>query len=326
MTYCWQDWHYSPLLKGSSRALTVPSGTQDDDLQSGTDRQGPWRSWELWRPWRPWRCWELWRPWPSWELWRPWRYRELRRPWQCRELRRPWRSWQLWRPWQMVFGALGLGPLGPAPTAGTPTTPPKISLGKSGGIRSPPGLDTQNSTRLDRKALRGQTDRTGQPTGTRSPPGLAWKLRLPLGMTSGALTGSLSNRFHICDKGGRWLEWPPRPQNKEPPATRVSMNKTDMMFKMFLWAQQESAAIRRAWVCGDPAGMSQRQDGRHWVRGGPAGIESEVGGVISRERRARVSRERRRDLPRSAGWRARGQQTLGTRGDPAELPRPLDAG
>ncbi len=33
-------------------------------------------------------------------------------------------------------------------------------------------------------ALQGQTDRTGQPTGTRSPPGLAWRLRLPPGMTS----------------------------------------------------------------------------------------------------------------------------------------------
>ncbi len=43
---------------------------------------------------------------------------------------------------------LGLGPLGPAPTAGTLTTPPpkKNSLGKLGGIWSPPGLDTQNKT------------------------------------------------------------------------------------------------------------------------------------------------------------------------------------
>ncbi len=61
--------------------------------------------------------------------------------------------------------------------------PQKISLGKLGGIRSPPGLDRQDSTKQNRKALQGQTDRTGQPTGTRSPPGLAWKLRLPLGMT-----------------------------------------------------------------------------------------------------------------------------------------------
>ncbi len=44
----------------------------------------------------------------------------------------------------MAGGACGrgLGPLGPAPTAGTLSTPPKISLGKLGGIRSPPGLNT----------------------------------------------------------------------------------------------------------------------------------------------------------------------------------------
>ncbi len=40
----------------------------------------------------------------------------------------------------------GLGPLSPAPTAGTLLPPKKNSLGKSGGIRSPPGLDTQNGT------------------------------------------------------------------------------------------------------------------------------------------------------------------------------------
>ncbi len=43
---------------------------------------------------------------------------------------------------------LGLGPLGLAPTAGTHTTPPKISLGKSGGIRSPPGLDTHKQNMI----------------------------------------------------------------------------------------------------------------------------------------------------------------------------------
>ncbi len=63
----------------------------------------------------------------------------------------------------------------------------------------------------------------------------------------------------------------------------------------------ESAAIRRAWVSGDPVGfesaairraLSQRRAGGHWVRGGPAGIESEVvwspangapGGAATRE-------------------------------------------
>ncbi len=104
MTHTIEPWHNSPLPEGLSHAVTVPpgrrggrsggpsgqtrTGTQDGDLQSGTDRQGPWRSWELWKPWRcrelrwPWRSWELRRPWRSWELWRPWRCRELRRPWQ----------------------------------------------------------------------------------------------------------------------------------------------------------------------------------------------------------------------------------------------------
>ncbi len=41
----------------------------------------------------------------------------------------------------------GLGPLGPAPTTGTLLPPPKISLGKLGGIRSPPGLNRQDSTK-----------------------------------------------------------------------------------------------------------------------------------------------------------------------------------
>ncbi len=64
---------------------------------------------------------------------------------------------------------------------------PKISLGKSGGIRSPPGLDTQNST--------GQPSRARQ-TGQDSP-------QEPLPPPR---------------QGGRRLEWPPWPQQEEPPA------------------------------------------------------------------------------------------------------------
>ncbi len=146
-----EPWHNSPLPEGVSHAVTVPpgrgggrsggpsgqtrTGTQDGDLQSGTDRQGPWRSWELWKPWR---CRELRRPWWSWELWRPWR------SWETCPRRLVWGR-RLWRPWRcmgaqeaMADGLRGLGPLGPAPTAGTHTTPPKkkISLGKWGGIRA----------------------------------------------------------------------------------------------------------------------------------------------------------------------------------------------
>ncbi len=45
----------------------------------------------------------------------------------------------------------GLVPLDPAPTAGTLLPPPKISLGKLGGIRSPPGLDTDKQDRTSHR-------------------------------------------------------------------------------------------------------------------------------------------------------------------------------
>ncbi len=41
---------------------------------------------------------------------------------------------------------LGLGPLGPAPTAGTHTTPPKNFPGEVRGYQSPPGLNRQDRT------------------------------------------------------------------------------------------------------------------------------------------------------------------------------------
>ncbi len=133
----------------------------------------------------------------------------------------------------MVFGALGLDPLGPAPTAGTLLPPPQNFHGEVRGYQelsrakqtgqyktrqdSPPGPDRQDRTRRqesppgpdrhDRTSHQGKTDRTRRqesppgpdrqdtttgkpsrarqtrhPTGTRSPPGLARRLRLPLGM------------------------------------------------------------------------------------------------------------------------------------------------
>ncbi len=79
--------------------------------------------------------------------------------------------------------------LGQATQAGTllPLPPKKNSLGKLGGIRSPPGLDRQDKTGTGQPSRAKQTG-TGQPTGARhtgtgSPPGLARKLRLLLGMT-----------------------------------------------------------------------------------------------------------------------------------------------
>ncbi len=105
----------------------------------------------------------------------------------------------------------------------------------------------------------------------------------------------------------------------------------------------ESVPIRWAWVSGNPAGMSQRRSGGlesaairralsqrraggHWVRGDPVvwspanwgsgnpGTRQPAGGLGRATAGGRY-------LPRSAGMRARGQRTRGTRGDPAELPR-----
>ncbi len=87
--------------------------------------------------------------------------------------------------------------------AGTLLPPKKISLGKLGGIRSPPGLDRQDKTGTGQPSRAKQTG-TGQPTGTGSPPGLSSEAEASSGhdMTSGALTGSLSNRFHDKGAGG----------------------------------------------------------------------------------------------------------------------------
>ncbi len=108
MTHTTEDWHYSPLPEGVSHAVTVPpgrgggrsggpsgqtwTGTQDGDLQSGTDNGGHGGAGSSGGHGR----------------------------------------WSLW-PW----------PLQPEPFL----PPKKISLGKSGGIRSPPGLNRQDSTR-----------------------------------------------------------------------------------------------------------------------------------------------------------------------------------
>ncbi len=208
-------------------------------------------------------------------------------------------------------------------------------------------MTVQNTT----GTLQGQTDRTGQPTGTRSPPGLAWKLRLPLGMTwhQGPSQGPSAAASTSTTRGQAARMASMATTRGAACPRRVSVYKTRLV-KMFLWAQQnkhtallavtcglstglglaaasrhESAPIRWAWVSGDPAGMSQRRSG----------------GVISRERRAWGSgnpgtrqpagRLRRATagggyLPDRRAWGHRGHRTRGTRGDPAELPRPLAVG
>ncbi len=94
---------------------------------------------------------------------------------------------------------------------------------------------------------------------------------------------------------------------------RVSVDKTDMMIKMFLWAQQDKHGTPGRDVWTGSMGLGSAAAGRlesaaiRWARqpDGGLGIATAGGGY----------------LPRSAGMRARG-----TRGDPTELPRRLDVG
>ncbi len=88
----------------------------------------------------------------------------------------------------------------------------------------------------------------------------------------------------------------------------------------------ESAAIRRAWVSGDPAGMSQRRSSGHesaairraWVSGDPAGLSQRRSGGhesaagIESEAGRRALSQRRSGGVISREWRAWGSGNPGT--------------
>ncbi len=144
-------------------------------------------------------------------------------------------------------GGWSSGPLASVPsacpTAGTLTTPPpKFPWGREGVSG----------------ALQGQTDRTGQPTGTRSPPGLAWRLRLLLGMTrSQRPTQGPSATASISATRGQAARMASMATIRGAACPRrVSMDKTRQgKFKMFLWAQQNRHTALLAVTCGlDPRG------------------------------------------------------------------------
>ncbi len=249
-------------------------------------------------------------------------HQELRRSWRCRELRRPWRSWELRRPWQVVFGALASVPSARPPQPEPFLPPKKISL----GYQEPSGAkQTGQYITWQEKALQGQTNRTGHPTGTRSPPGLAWKLRLPLGMTrsqgpsqgpsattstsatarqAAGMASAATTRGAACPDESPWTRQDKVFLNVPVGTTRQTRHSWPWRVDWIHGARVSGG--RRAWVSGDPAGLSQRR----------------AGGVISRERRARwaadggiISRERR------ARWAADGGVIWGSRGRRVGFPR-----
>ncbi len=94
-----------------------------------------------------------------------------------------------------------------SPLQPEPFYPPKKKFpGEVRGYKEPSGArqtgQDRNRTGTGQPSRAKQT-RTGQPTGTGSPPGLSSEAEASSGhdMTSGALTGSFSNRFHFHDKG-----------------------------------------------------------------------------------------------------------------------------
>ncbi len=98
---------------------------------------------------------------------------------------------------------LGLGPLGPAPKAGTYTTPPKKIPWGSEGVSEPSRAKQtgQYKTRQERPPRPDRQDRTAHRN--RKPSRASSEAEASSGhdQESEALTGSLSDRLHLYDKG-----------------------------------------------------------------------------------------------------------------------------
>ncbi len=187
-----EPWHNSPLPEGVSHAVTVPpgrgggrsggpseqtwTGTQDGDLQSGTDNGGHGGAGSSGSHGGAGSSGGHGR----------------------------WTS----GPWPRSPR--------PGPYSRNPFYPPKkISLGKSGGIRSPPGLDTQNSTWQDSRARQTGQDIPQEPEallGWLGSWGFLWAWRRVRGPHRVP-----QQPLPFPRQGGRRLEWPPWPQQEEPP-------------------------------------------------------------------------------------------------------------
>ncbi len=130
----------------------------------------------------------------------------LRRPWWCRELRRPW---------QMDFGALASVPSA-RPLQPELLLPPQNFPGEVRGYQEPSGTKQtrQYKTRQERPPGPDRQDRTAHRN--QKPPlaGLEAEASSGHDMTSGALTGSLSNCFHLHNKRSRLPQTSLRGQDK----------------------------------------------------------------------------------------------------------------
>ncbi len=108
--------------------------------------------------------------------------------------------------------------------------------------------------------LQGQTDRTGQPTGTGSPPGLAWKRRLPLGMTrSQGPSQGPSATASTSATGGQAARMASMATTRGAACPRqVSVDMSDKIVKMFLWARHDihTALLAMLWTGSTGLGLA----------------------------------------------------------------------
>ncbi len=139
----------------------------------------------------------------------------------------------------------------PGPYSRNPFYPQKkFPWGSQGvsGYQEPSGA---RHTEHDKTRLQGQTNRTGHPTGTRSPPGLAWKLRLPLGMTKsqGPSQGPSATASISATRGQVARMASMATTRGAACLRRVSTDKTRLV-KMFLWAQPDihTALLAMLWT------------------------------------------------------------------------------
>ncbi len=138
---------------------------------------------------------------------------------------------------------LGLGPLGPAPTAGTLSTPPKFP-GEVRGYQEPSGA---KQTGQDRDRT---THRNRKPSWAKLGSwGFLWAWRGVRGPYRVPQQPLPSQR-----QGGRWLEWP---RGAACPK-RVSTDKK-MLVKIFLWAQQDKHGTpgRDMWTWSTGLGITE---------------------------------------------------------------------
>ncbi len=202
-----------------------------------------------------------------------------------------------------------------------PFYPPKKKFpGEVRGYQEPSGarqtgqyMTGQDRTGQDSPLGPDRQDRTSHRNQEPSWAGLEAEASSGHDKESGALTGSLSNRFHFCDRGaGGWNGL--RGHNKRSRLPQTSLrgqDKTRFYLKCSCGHNKTQTRLswpwrvdwihgarvsgdRRAWVSGDPAGLSQRRAGglesaagrRAWVSGGPVAwspVNGGPGGAATRE-------------------------------------------